>query len=219
MHIPILNIPLLYSGAIAQGAIKDLMVTIISTILSFILGTLGATARLYGPKLVKTVVYWYVEIIRGLPAILQLFIIYYGFTQWGIDFSPLTAALIWLVAYGTGYGVEIFRSGIIDVPQGQWEAASALGLSRTMTMFRIIVPQAYVAMLPPLTSFVVLQLKNTTLLYLVAYSDIMYQARLGTDATEQPGILYLMAALAYLIMSLAIGRLGYRLERRAAAYR
>ncbi len=219
MHIPILTIPRLYAGVIAQGAVKDLALTVVSTIVSFILGTLGAAGRLYGPWLVKTVIYWYVEIIRGLPAILQLFIIYFGFTQWGIDFSPLTAALIWLVAYGTGYGVEIFRSGIMEVPHGQSEAAAALGLSRRTTMLRIILPQAYAAMLPPLTSFVVLQLKNTTLLYLVGYADIMYQARLGTDATEQPGILYLMAALAYLIMSLAIGRLGYRLERRTAAYR
>jgi His/Glu/Gln/Arg/opine family amino acid ABC transporter permease subunit len=64
---------------------------------------------------------WYVELIRGLPAILQLFIIFFGFTQIGINFSPLQAAIIWLVAYGTGYAVEIFRSGIMDVAQGQRE--------------------------------------------------------------------------------------------------
>ncbi|KPV43093.1 amino acid ABC transporter permease [Alicyclobacillus ferrooxydans] len=209
----------LYISPIAIGALKDLILTILSTLLSFVLGILFAAGRLYGHPVIKLVIGWYVEIIRGLPAILQLFIIFFGLTQIGINLSPLTAGLIWLVAYGTGYAVEIFRSGIMDVAQGQREAASALGLGRWITMRKVIVPQAFALMLPALTSFVVLQLKNTTLLYLIGYADIMYQARLGADATEAPGTLYLMAAAAYLIMSLVIGRIGYRLEKRATAYR
>nr|WP_275107396.1 amino acid ABC transporter permease [Sulfobacillus harzensis] len=206
-------------GAFLSGAGKDVVLTIVSTILSIIIGILAAAGRLYGPKVVQLIIAWYVEIIRGLPAILQLFIIYLGFNQIGVTFSPLTAALIWLVAYGVGYAVEIFRSGIMEVAQGQREAAMALGLSSSTTMRKIIVPQAMTAMLPPLVSFVVLQLKNTTMLYLVGFADVMYQARLGTDATEKPGTLYLMAALIYLILSLVIGRIGMRLERRAAVYR
>ncbi len=209
----------LYISPIALGALKDLMLTVISTLLSFILGILFAAGRLYGNVVIKTIIGWYVELIRGLPAILQLFIIFFGLTQVGINLSPLTAALIWLVAYGTGYAVEIFRSGIMDVAQGQREAAAALGLSRGVTMRRIIIPQAFTVMLPAITSFVVLQLKNTTLLYLIGYADIMYQARLGADATESPGTLYLMAAAAYLVMSLIIGVIGNRMEKRAAAYR
>lgn len=208
-----------YAGTLAVGALKDLGLTIVSTVISFILGVLFAAGRLWGPAPVKTIIYWYVEVIRGLPAILQLFIIFFGFNQFGITFSPLTAAMIWLVAYGTGYAVEIFRSGIMEVPRGQREAAMALGLSSRTTMLRIVVPQAFAVMLPPLTAFVVLQLKNTTLLYLVGFADVMYEARLGVDATSHAAILYFMAAFAYLIMSLAIGRLGFRLEKRVAVYR
>jgi len=213
------HIALEYAGTIGVGGLKDVGLTIVSLVLSIILGTLFALGRLYGPWPIRTAIYWYVEVIRGLPAILQLFIVYFGFTQWGINFSPLTAALIWLVAYGTGYAVEIFRSGIMEIPVGQREAAAALGLSNVTTMLRIIVPQAYAVMLPPLTSFVVLQLKNTTLLYLIGFADIMYEARLGVDATNHAAILYFMAAFAYLILSLIIGRVGIRLERRVAAYR
>lgn len=209
----------LYVGVISEGAVKDLVLTLISTIISIIIGVLFAVGRLYGPKIVQIIISWYVEIIRGLPAILQLFIIYFGFQQFGIIFSPLTAALLWLIAYGVGYAVEIFRSGIMEVAVGQREAALALGLSSRVTLRKVIFPQAVTAMLPALTSFVVLQLKNTTLLYLVGYADVMYQARLGTDATAQPGILYLMAAIVYLILSLAIGRVGSMMERRAAVYR
>ncbi len=209
----------LYIGVMSRGAGKDVVLTLISTLISVGLGILFAVGRLYGPRLLRLVIGWYVEVIRGLPAILQLFIIYFGFQQFGILFSPLTAALIWLIAYGVGYAVEIFRAGIMEVAQGQREAAQALGLSPYVAMKRVIVPQAFQAMLPPLISFAVLQLKNTTLLYLVGYADIMYQARLGADTTSQPGILYLMAALIYLILSLVIGRMGAVLERRAAAYR
>lgn len=208
-----------YLSPIVVGALKDLLLTVISTALSIILGILAAAGKLSGPRIIKVLIGWYVELIRGLPAILQLFIIFFGLTQIGINLSPIEAAMIWLVAYGTGYAVEIFRSGIMDVAQGQREAAAALGLSRGVTMRKIIVPQAISVMLPALISFIVLQLKNTTLLYLVGYADIMYQARLGADATESPGILYLMAAVAYLIMSLAIGYFGTKLERRATAYR
>lgn len=214
-----MNIISEYAGVMAMGAVKDLGLTVVSTILSFILGVLFAAGRLWGPPVVKTVIYWYVEVIRGLPAILQLFIIFFGFNQFGITFSPLTAAMIWLVAYGTGYAVEIFRSGIMEVPTGQREAAMALGLPSRTTMLRIVVPQAFAVMLPPLTAFVVLQLKNTTLLYLVGFADVMYQARLGVDATNHAAILYFMAAFAYLVMSLAIGRIGFRLEKRVALYR
>lgn len=213
-----MHIVSLYFGAISFGALKDLILTIVSTIASLTLGALGAAGRLYGNAVVRTIVTWYVELIRGLPAILQLFIIFFGLNQIGITLSPLTASLIWLIAYGAGYSVEIFRSGIMAIGQGQREAAAALGLGAGLTMRRVILPQAVSVMLPPITSFVVLQLKNTTLLYLVGYADIMYQARLGADATENQGV-YLMAAGAYLIMSLVVGRIGHRLERRAAAYR
>lgn len=209
----------LYISPIAIGALKDFILTVISTLLSFVVGMLFAAGRLYGHPVIKIIISWYVELIRGLPAILQLFIIFFGLTQIGINLSPLAAGLIWLIAYGVGYAVEIFRSGIMDVADGQREAASALGLSWWVTMRKIIVPQAFTVMLPAITSFVVLQLKNTTLLYLVGYEDIMYQARLGTDATEAPGILYLMAAAAYLLMSLIIGLIGNRMEKRSAAYR
>ncbi|MCF8565247.1 amino acid ABC transporter permease [Alicyclobacillus tolerans] len=209
----------LYINPISIGALKDLILTVVSTLLSFVLGILFAAGRLYGHPVVKTVIGWYVELIRGLPAILQLFLIFFGLSQVGVDLSPLTAALIWLVAYGTGYAVEVFRSGIMDVAQGQREAAAALGLNWWVSMRKVVIPQAFTVMLPAITSFVVLQLKNTTLLYLVGYADIMYQARLGADATESPGTLYLMAAAAYLVMSLIVGFIGNRMEKRAAAYR
>lgn len=207
-----------YAGVLLAAALKDIGLTIVSSICALILGAAGAIARLYGGRILGGVVYWYVELIRGLPAILQLFILYFGLSQFGLDLNPFSAAMIWLVAYGTGYAVEVFRAGIMDVAEGQHEAAQALGLTRTTALIKVIIPQAFVSMLPNLTSFLVLQLKNTTMLYLIGYADILYEARLGADATEQPGPIYLMVAVEYCILSLAIGRIGSRMEKRVAAY-
>lgn len=214
-----MRVATLYIGVLLESGLKDVWLTVLSSMLALILGSLGAIGRLYGGKIIGGIIYWYVELIRGLPPILQLFLIFFGLSQFGIDMSPLSAAIIWLVAYGTGYTVEVFRAGMMDVSEGQYEAATALGLDASTTLRKIILPQAFAAMLPNLTTIIVLQLKNTTLLYLIGYADMMYQARLGADATSQPGPLYIIVALEYLILSAGISRIGNSMEKRAAAYR
>lgn len=214
-----MHVVILYLGVLLQGGMRDVELTVVSSILALMLGALGAIGRLYGGRIIGGAIYWYVELIRGLPPILQLFVLFFGLSQFGIDLNPLSAAIIWLVAYGAGYAVEVFRAGIMDVAEGQHEAATALGLDRKTTMRKIIIPQAFVAMLPNLTTLIVLQLKNTTLLYLIGYADMMYQARLGADATAQPGPLYVVVAIEYLVLSAIISRIGSSMEKRAAAYR
>lgn len=213
-----MHVIFLYLGALIDGGLKDVAVTVVSGAIALILGVLGALGRLYGGKVISTIVYWYVEVIRGLPAILQLFLIFLGLTQFGVNLSPLTAGMIWLVAYGTGYMVEVFRASIMEVGAGQHEAAAALGLDQRSSMRLVIIPQALVSMLPNLTTMMVLQLKNTTLLYLVGFADMTYQARLGADATSDPGPLYLVVAIEYLILAAIIGYFGRRMERRVAWY-
>lgn len=214
-----MHLAALYGGVILQGAIVTLELTIVSTALSFVLGIAGALGRLYGPLWLRVAIMAYVELIRGLPPILQLFIIYFGLTQFGIDLPPFTAALVWLVIYGTGYAVEVFRAGIQGVADGQREAATAVGMGFFSALRKVVMPQAFVLMLPPLTNFVIVQLKNTTLVYFIGVADIMYQAQLGADATEQPGTLYALAAAVYLILNGGLSRFAARLERKAAAYR
>lgn len=208
-----------YWQPFAAGASRDIILTLVTGVASLVLGVAGAMARLYGGRLLGGVVYWYVELIRGIPAILQLFLIFFGLTQFGIDLSPLTAAVIWLVAYGTGYAVEIFRAGIMEVPPGQREAAAALGMSGYATLMKIIVPQAWVTMLPNITSYIILLLKNTTILYLIGYGDVMYQAKLGIGETSQPGVFYMIAAVIYLVIALVMAWIGLRMEKRTTSFR
>jgi His/Glu/Gln/Arg/opine family amino acid ABC transporter permease subunit len=206
----------LYTGAMLDGAVITVELTAGATVVSLIAGAGGAVGRLYGPRALRAFIFGYVETIRGLPAILQLFILYFGLTQFGINLPAYWAAFIWLCLYGTGYGVEIFRAGLQGIPQGQHEATAALGLTRFEAMRRVIIPQAWVAMLPALTNFVVLELKNTTLVYFIGVQDIMFHARLGVSNSGQPLAIYGVAAAIYIVLNGTISRVGGLLEKRAA---
>ncbi|WP_298211241.1 amino acid ABC transporter permease [Ferrimicrobium sp.] len=206
----------LYTRAMLDGAVVTVELAIGGSLVSLVVGAIGAVGRLYGPKPVKVLIYGYVELIRGLPAILQLFILYFGLTQFGIDIPAYWAAFLWMCLYGTGYAIEIYRAGLQSVHEGQHEATAALGLTRTEAMRKVIIPQAWVAMLPAITSFVVLELKNTTLVYFIGVEDIMFHARLGVSNSGNPLAIYGIAALMYVIMNGLISRIGALLEKRAA---
>lgn len=201
-----------------HGAIVTVELAAGGAAVSLALGALGGLARHRGPAWARRLIGGYVELIRGLPEILQLFVLYFGLTQFGIDLSPFQAAGIWMCVYGTGYAIEIFRAGFAAVPHGQHEAANALGLSWGSSLRRIVVPQAVAAMLPPLTNFVILELKNTTLVYIIGVPEVMYQARLGVGNSAQPLIIFAIAAGIYLVLNNILARVGGYLEWRRAAW-
>lgn len=206
----------LYTREMLQGAEVTLELTGAAAGVSLVAGAAMAAIRMYGPAVARGVVVSFVEVIRGTPAILQLFILYFGLTQFKIDLSPFFASFLWMCLYGTGYAVEIFRAGLEGVDAGQHEAAAALGLRRIQAFRRIIIPQAVGLMLPPLTSWLILELKNTTLVYFVGVHEVMYNARQGASNSGNPLDIYLIAAGIYLVINLAIVAGGSFLERRTA---
>lgn len=195
-----------YTTKMLHGALVTLELTAVGTGVSLIVGAIFALGRMRGPAPVRYLVTGYVELVRGVPQILQLFIFYFGLTQFGVYLSALTAGFIWMCVYGTGYAVEIFRAGFAGVAHGQEEAATAIGLGRLSSMRRVILPQVVAAMLPPLTSFVILQLKNTTLVYIIGVHEIMFNARVGAGATFRPLVIYAIAAGIYLAMNWVLAR-------------
>ncbi len=209
----------LYSGSLARGAVVTVEVTAAATAVALGIGVIGAAARLAPLRPLVALATAYVETVRGTPQILQLFVIYFGLTQFHIILHPMQAAFIWLALYGGAYAVEIFRAGIAGVAGGQREAARALGLSAGSTFRRVVLPQAVAVVLPALTSFLVLQLKASSLIYTIGVPDIMYRMRLGVNTIAQPLVLYGMAAVAYILLNWPLTRLGAMLERRVALYR
>ncbi len=160
----------------------------------------------------------YIEIMRGTPALTQLFIIYFGLSDLGIDIPPVPAAIIGLGMNGAAYVAEIYRAGILAIHEGQVEAALSLGMTPVDAMRFIILPQATRMMLPPLCNYAVSLLKDTSLASVVAAPEIMFFARQLVTETLLSMDIYLIVAVIYLAMSIPMGRLVAYLERSRRAW-
>uniref|UniRef100_UPI0003C7D864 amino acid ABC transporter permease n=1 Tax=Clostridium tyrobutyricum TaxID=1519 RepID=UPI0003C7D864 len=151
-----------------KGSVMTVELTVITIILGSILGILLALLRLSNNLVLKYVSNFYTWIFRGTPLLLQLFFFYYGLPFIGIELTPFTAAVIGLALNCGAYMSEIIRGGIQSIDQGQFEAAKALGFSYTQTMKRIILPQTFKVIIPPVGNEFISILKDTSLVSTIA---------------------------------------------------
>ena len=160
----------------------------------------------------------YVEVIRGTPMLVQLMIIYYGFSlSFGINFTALQAGIITLSINSGAYLAEIFRAGIQGVDRGQLEAARSLGMGRGAAMRYIILPQAFKAVLPAIGNEFVTIIKESSIISVIGMVDIMYQASVVKNITYQGLSPFLIAAAIYFVMTFILSKLLGRLERKLSA--
>ena len=160
----------------------------------------------------------YLEFFRGTPALVQLFVIYFGFPDWGFQPSPLQAAIIGLGMNGAAYISEIYRAGIESIHRGQMEAALSLGMTPIKAMQHIILPQAIRTMLPPMTNFSIVLLKDTAIVFSIGVLEVMALARQLVTETLTSAPIYLMAGAMYLCVTIPMARLAARLERQRQAW-
>ena len=205
-----------YFPYILKGAVVTIELTVVSLLISIALGLVAAIAKLSGRRIGSVIANIYIELIRGTPALLQLFIIYFGLTSYGINLDSFTAAALTLGFIGGAYLAEVFRAGIQSVDRGQVEAAVSLGLLPSTVMRRIILPQALVLTLPPFTNFVIALLKDTSLALTIAVPEIMYRSYDVASQTFRSMEVYAMAGAIYLAVCLPLSRLVRALERRQA---
>jgi His/Glu/Gln/Arg/opine family amino acid ABC transporter permease subunit len=205
-----------YFPYILKGAIVTIELTVVSLLISIVLGLVAAIAKLSGRRVASAIANVYVELIRGTPALLQLFIIYFGLTSYGISLDSFTAAVLTLGFIGGAYLAEVFRAGIQSVDRGQVEAAVSLGMQPSTVMRRIVLPQALVLTLPPFTNFVIALLKDTSLALTIAVPEIMYRSYDVASQTFRSMEVYAMAGAIYLAVCLPLSRLVRVLERRQA---
>ncbi|WNJ87989.1 amino acid ABC transporter permease [Bosea sp. 685] len=204
-----------YKGLIGVGVLYTIAFTIGTAISGLTVGCLIALARLSSFKVLTAIVTGFIEIFRCTPVLVQLVWCYYALPiLTGIELSPSAAAFITLTLYGASFFGEIIRGGIISVDAGQWDAGRALGMRRHQLMSRVVLPQALRRMIPPLMNQSVLQLKNTSLLSVLAVPDLLYQGQLITSATYRPLETYTMIAGIYFIILFPLTRMAYRLEAR-----
>ena len=157
----------------------------------------------------------WVEIIRGTPALAQLFILYFGLADFGLRMHPLVAAIVGLGINGSAYLSEIFRSGIQAVDHGQSEAARSLGLSPFWLNYDVVLPQAARIMVPPFVNYGVQLLKDTSLIASIAAPEIMFRARNLVMETYDSMTIYLLVAALYLGISVPLSQLASYLQTRS----
>lgn len=186
-----------------------------TTVVGVILGLICGVALLSSRRWLRWPVNLYVNFFRCTPLLVQIVWFYYALPMLsGVRLPAWIAAGIGLTLYMGAFCAEIFRGGVISIEKGQWNAARALGMSHFRMMWYVILPQAARRMVPPFVSQFILQLKNTSLLYVVAVPDIMYTGYEITAMTYRPLEVYTVSALIYFAILGPLTILAKRLEAR-----
>ncbi|NMZ58152.1 cystine ABC transporter permease [Pseudomonas nitroreducens] len=197
-----------------KGAIFTVVLSVGGMFFGLLLGFVLALMRLYGFTAVRWLARIYVSFFRGTPLLVQLFMIYYGLPQAGIELDPLPAALIGFSLNMAAYVCEILRAAIGSIDKGQWEAAASIGMTRAETLRRVILPQAARTALPPLGNSFISLVKDTALAATIQVPELFRQAQLITARTFEVFTMYLAAALIYWILASILSHLQNRLEDR-----
>jgi polar amino acid transport system permease protein len=206
-----------YSRLIWIGAGYTVGFTVLTALSGLTVGGVIAIARLADAKAIAVPLVALIEVFRCTPVLVQLVWCFYALPVLiGVELSPAMAAFITLTFYGGAFFAEIIRGGIVSIDAGQWDAGRALGMRRADLMRRVIMPQALKRMVPPLVNQSVLQLKNTSLLSVLAVPDLLYQGQLITSASYRPLETYTMIAVVYFVILFPMTRLAHALERRLA---
>ncbi|WP_144874183.1 amino acid ABC transporter permease [Microbacterium sp. 1.5R] len=214
----------LFLDSLGPIALAGVRVTVPLALVSFAFGLVIAIGvalmRISVNPVVSGIARFYISVIRGTPMLVQLFVIFYGMPSIGVTIDPWPSAIIALSLNVGGYGAEVVRAAILSVPKGQWEAAYTVGMNRTRTLTRIILPQAARVSVPPLSNTFISLVKDTSLASLILVTELFKVAQQIASTTYQFMVLYLAAALVYwvfcLVLSFGQSALERRLDRHVA---
>jgi polar amino acid transport system substrate-binding protein len=199
----------------ARGAWVTLLVSFAAMTLAVPLGLGLALARLYGSRPLRLAAHWYVELFRGTPVLLQLYLLYYGIAQL-IHLSALSAAILGLGLNYGAYEAEVHRAALGAIPSGQAEAASALGLSRAQSLRLVLLPQALRTALPAMTNDLIALLKDSSLVSVITVVELTKQMTITAVDVRTWALPGAVCAGLYLAMSYPLARLAARLEAKLA---
>jgi polar amino acid transport system permease protein len=196
-----------------DGILQTFKVTVLSIAFALVVGLFTGLGRISRIPIVNRIATIYVEVVRGIPLLVQLFYIYYAMGKF-LRVPPLVAAVTAMtVCYGAYLG-EIFRAGIQSISKGQMEAALALGMSRWQAMRKIILPQTVRVILPPVGNEFIALLKDSSLVSILAVADLLRRGREFASKTFYYFETYTVVALVYLILTLFFSKLVSVMEER-----
>ncbi len=203
-----------YSALFAQGIAYTLLLALIAVVCGTIFGTFIALMKMSKNKVLSTIATAYIELFRNTPLLLQLYIFYFIFPEFGINLSPFAAVSVGLVMNTTAYISEIIRSGIQSVDKGQTEAARSLGLNQAQALMKVVLPQAMKNILPALANEFVTDIKETSLASTFFVGDLMTTYRTINGATYLSLEPLFVVGIIYFILSFTLSKLVAVLERR-----
>jgi His/Glu/Gln/Arg/opine family amino acid ABC transporter permease subunit len=204
-----------YFPALMQGLLVTLQVSAISELVGIALGLVIALCRLSSFAPLRYFAIAYIDFLRGIPVLVMLLWVYYGFSiLFGLNLGQMEAGVIGLGFSYSAYIAEIFRSGIQAIPKGQREAGRTLGLARWQVMTYVVLPQAVRIIIPPLGNTAISMLKDSSLVAIIAVSDLMRQTMVAASETFRPFELYAAAAIIYYLLTFISARLIGFIESR-----
>lgn len=199
---------------ITQGVFTTVYVSAISIAIAFVLALLGATARLSSNGFAIAIASFYTSFFRGVPLLIQIYLIYLGIPQLGYVVGAVPAGILALsLCYGA-YMTEIFRAGISSISRGQWEASRAIGLTPFQTMTRVILPQSMRLIIPPTGNQFISMLKDSSLVSVIGVWELMFLARTQGRAEFRHLEMLITAAVLYWLLSIILETVQARLENR-----
>ncbi|NCO53066.1 MAG: amino acid ABC transporter permease [Deltaproteobacteria bacterium] len=208
-----------YFPFLLKATLLTLKISLISLLFGFLFGLVAALLKLSPNGLLRLIGGFYVWIIRSTPLLVQLFLIYFGLPQLGIDLGPFMSGVLALALNTGAYNAETIRGGIISVPSGQLEAARSLGMGPALAMRRIVLPQAIRVAIPALGNNFVILIKDTSLVSTITLVELTLTAQRLIGSTYKPFEMYLMAAFLYAILTTTTSVLLGKLETRIAVER
>ncbi|HTA31220.1 MAG TPA: amino acid ABC transporter permease, partial [Candidatus Cybelea sp.] len=203
-----------YLPLLLRGAVTTVVLSVLGMALAVLLGLAVVLARLYGPAPLRWLAQAYVEVVRGTPLLIQLFMIYYGLLQIGLRFNAFLAGVLGLGLNYAASEAENYRAGIQSIPKGQTEAALALGMTRAQILRRVILPQAFRVVIPPVTNDFIAMFKDSSIVSVITMVELtkVYGELAGT--TYDYIGLGLMTAGIYFALSYPASIFASRLERK-----
>ncbi|MBR0718203.1 amino acid ABC transporter permease [Bradyrhizobium liaoningense] len=206
-----------YWDLLLKGLVFTILLTIVSTVAGTALGTLGASARTFGPRWLDRLTGAYVEVIRNTPFIVQLFFIFFGLPAAGIKLNETTAAVLAMTVNLGAYSTEIIRAGIQAVPKGHIEAGASLAMSRLQVLRHVVLKQAFEKIYPALSSQIVIVMLGSAVVSQISAEDLTYAANFIQSRNFRAFEVYLVVAGLYLLLAIVtraalrgIGRLVFR---------
>ena len=197
-----------------DGLSITLLLTFISISIGLVIGIVLALGRVYGNRIISTICIGYIEIIRGTPLLVQLFLFYFGLPVLGISMTPLSAALLGLSLNSGAYQAEYIRGSIQSIPSGQMIAARTLGMNRFQSIQNIILPQALRISIPAWSNELIYLLKYTSIAYLITVEELTAEGFFIASKTYKYIEIFVIIAVIYLVITISFTAIIDLIEKR-----